>query len=132
MMNYYVTSFAQNDIVHRLFYSAHIACTFFQVVLLAERDHDFFVFNVQAVDLSIASLVVRLVSLAMWSHVFFLPPHGLGVSAKQKIRSGPRGPLAAPPRISLGDGVAPPPRRRRRSSEGSRCRRGSSEGSRRR
>mmetsp|Transcript_888 Transcript_888/g.2611 ORF Transcript_888/g.2611 Transcript_888/m.2611 type:complete len:640 (+) Transcript_888:187-2106(+) len=86
IMNYYVTSFAQNDILHRLFYTANLAACFAMVMFVGHADYEVFKFHVQARDFSLASIVPRAVSVFMWAHVYWKLPHGLTASARLQLR----------------------------------------------
>ena len=56
------------------------------VIFLGVADWDFFNFNIQARDLSIASAAIRGLSVVMWTHVLLKTPRGLSARAAARLR----------------------------------------------
>ena len=86
MTNMYITSFAQNDVFHRLFYSGHIALTFVMTMYLGHDEFSFFIFNVQARDFSRVSIAIRILTSIMWLHILCKVPHGLSAAGRARLR----------------------------------------------
>ena len=86
MTNMYITSFAQNDVFHRLYYSGHIALTFVMTMYLGHAEFSFFIFNVQARDFSLASIAIRVLTSIMWFHVLCKIPRGLSAAGRARLR----------------------------------------------
>jgi hypothetical protein len=69
-MNVYVTMLHGEDLVHRLYYIAHIGTSFVMAVTLEQPSDSFFNYNLQSWYHACASIICRSVTLFMWIRAY--------------------------------------------------------------
>ena len=68
LMNTYATMLHAEDLLHRLYYTLHIAVTFFMALTISDPDYSFFDWGRMGWYHAGASVVCRAVTVLMWAH----------------------------------------------------------------